>query len=243
MNLFEIQKLTKRYDQHQVLHELDLVINEGEITAIIGPSGSGKSTLLRTLNLLEDHQSGTIFYKGQNIHDDAFDQNYYRSKVGMIFQSFNLFNHMTVIQNCNIAQIKVLKRTKEEAEAISLQMLEKVGMKAYAQQSVTLLSGGQKQRVAIARSLCMDPEVLLLDEPTSALDPQMVDEVLEVIKELSQTQHLNLVIVTHEMRFAKAVSDRILFMMDGQIIEDSPADQFFIKPETIQAQQFIAKYL
>ncbi len=243
MNLFEIQKLTKRYDQHQVLHKLDLVINEGEITAIIGPSGSGKSTLLRTLNLLEDHQSGTILYKGQNIHDDAFDQNYYRSKVGMIFQSFNLFNHMTVIQNCNIAQIKVLKRTKEEAEAISLQMLEKVGMKAYAQQSVTLLSGGQKQRVAIARSLCMDPEVLLLDEPTSALDPQMVDEVLEVIKELSQTQHLNLVIVTHEMRFAKAVSDRILFMMDGRIIEDSPADQFFSKPETIQAQQFIAKYL
>lgn len=243
MNLFEIKQLTKRYDQHQVLHELDLVLHEGEITAIIGPSGSGKSTLLRTLNLLENHQSGTILYKGQNIHEATFDQNHYRSKVGMIFQSFNLFNHMTVIQNCNIAQMKVLKRTKEEAEAISLQMLEKVGLKAYAQQSVTLLSGGQKQRVAIARSLCMDPEVLLLDEPTSALDPQMVDEVLEVIKDLSQTQHLNLVIVTHEMRFAKAVSDRIIFMMDGQIIEDSPADQFFTKPKTSQAQQFISKYL
>lgn len=243
MTLFEIKQLTKNYGKHQVLQGIDLTLNENEITTIIGPSGSGKSTLLRTLNLLEEIQSGSILYKGQDIHDPALDINRYRSQVGMIFQQFNLFNHLTVIDNCNIAQVKVLKRSANEAEQVSLQMLDKVGLKPFAKQPVTLLSGGQKQRVAIARTLCMNPEVLLLDEPTSALDPQMVDEVLEVIKDLSLSQQINLTIVTHEMRFAKEISDRIIFMMDGQIVEDQSAEVFFHNPSTPQAQQFIAKYL
>ncbi len=243
MSLFEIKNLSKNYDKHQVIQDLSLTLLPQQVTAIIGPSGSGKSTLLRTLNLLEDIQAGSIEYQGQEIHADTFNKNIYRAEVGMIFQQFNLFNHLTVLENCNLAQQKVLKRSKKEATAISLSMLDKVGLKNYAEQSVTLLSGGQKQRVAIARALCMNPQVLLLDEPTSALDPQMVDEVLEVIKELSTTQKITMIIVTHEMRFAKEISDRVIFMMDGKIIEDSDSKTFFSQPRTLEGQKFITKYL
>lgn len=242
MKQIVVKDIHKYFDGLEILKGIDLEIAKGEILTFIGPSGGGKSTLLRCINLLEDYEEGQILYNGKDIKENSFNLEQYRREVGMIFQRFNLFNNLNVLENLNIGQIKVLKRTKEEATVKSEQMLKKVGLEQFANQKVQRLSGGQMQRVAIARSLCMDPEVILLDEPTSALDPQMVDEVLEVIKDLSQTG-LTLVIVTHEMRFARDISDRIAFLKDGRLLEEGPPDKIFSNPETEDMKQFLKKYL
>ncbi|MFB0919219.1 MAG: amino acid ABC transporter ATP-binding protein [Clostridiaceae bacterium] len=242
MKQIVIKDLHKYFDGLEILKGIDLEIEEGEIITFIGPSGSGKSTLLRCINLLEEYEEGDILYNGNNIKEKSFNLEHYRKEVGMIFQRFNLFNNLDVLENLNIGQIKVLKRNKEEATAKSMEMLKKVGLEAFANQKVQRLSGGQMQRVAIARSLCMDPEVILLDEPTSALDPQMVDEVLEVIKDLSNSG-LTLVIVTHEMRFARDISDRIAFLKDGKLLEQGSPEQIFTNPQTDEMKLFLKKYI
>lgn len=237
-----IANLHKSYDSQEVLKGINISVNKGEIISIIGSSGSGKSTLLRCINLLEDYQDGIIEYENQNIKNHHFNLENYRSKVSMIFQNFNLFGHMTVLENCIIAQKTVLKRSSDEAKIIALENLDKVGLIEYAQQSVKLLSGGQQQRVAIARALSMNPKVLLLDEPTSALDPQMVDEVLEVIQKLAATG-ITMIIVTHEMRFAKTISDRIIYMKDGVVIEDNPAEIIFSTQSHPLTQNFVKQFI
>lgn len=211
------------------------------MVTIIGSSGSGKSTLLRCINLLEIPDGGNILYKGKNILNGKLPLTTYRSKVGMVFQSFNLFANKTVLENCMIGQIKVLKRSKEEAQKIAMQHLEEVGMQNFADASSTRLSGGQKQRVAIARALCMDPEVLLFDEPTSALDPEMVGDVLEVMQTLAK-EGLTMAIVTHEMQFAKDVSDRVIFMDKGVIAEQGSPQKIFENPEQDRTKQFLSRY-
>jgi len=211
------------------------------VVTIIGSSGSGKSTLLRCINLLEIPDGGNILYKGTNILNGKLPLTTYRSKVGMVFQSFNLFANKTVLENCMIGQIKVLKRSKEEAQKIAMQHLEEVGMQNFADASSTRLSGGQKQRVAIARALCMDPEVLLFDEPTSALDPEMVGDVLEVMQTLAK-EGLTMAIVTHEMQFAKDVSDRVIFMDKGVIAEQGSPQKIFENPEQDRTKQFLSRY-
>lgn len=211
------------------------------MVTIIGSSGSEKSTLLRCINLLEIPDGGNILYKGKNILNGKLPLTTYRSKVGMVFQSFNLFANKTVLENCMIGQIKVLKRSKEEAQKIAMQHLEEVGMQNFADASSTRLSGGQKQRVAIARALCMDPEVLLFDEPTSALDPEMVGDVLEVMQTLAK-EGLTMAIVTHEMQFAKDVSDRVIFMDKGVIAEQGSPQKIFENPEQDRTKQFLSRY-
>ena len=211
------------------------------MVTIIGSSGSGKSTLLRCINLLEIPDGGNILYKGTDILSGKLPLTTYRSKVGMVFQSFNLFANKTVLENCMIGQIKVLKRSKEEAQKIAMQHLEEVGMQNFADASSTRLSGGQKQRVAIARALCMDPEVLLFDEPTSALDPEMVGDVLEVMQTLAK-EGLTMAIVTHEMQFAKDVSDRVIFMDKGVIAEQGSPQKIFENPEQDRTKQFLSRY-
>ena len=208
--IIEIRHLQKHFGDLHVLHDIDFNVNKGEVVTIIGSSGSGKSTLLRCINLLEIPDGGEIKFDKQNILDTKMDLGKYRSKMLMVFQSFNLFTNLSVLQNCMIGQTKVLKRSKEEAKQRAMAALKQVGMEAFANADSTRLSGGQKQRVAIARALCMDPEVLLFDEPTSALDPEMVGDVLDVMKSLAK-QGLTMVIVTHEMQFAKDVSDRVIF--------------------------------
>ena len=236
-----ISNLSKTFGDHEVLKDISLDINKGEVVSIIGSSGSGKSTLLRCINLLEEPTGGDIKINGLSIINEEIKKETLRSKLGMVFQSFNLFNNMNVLKNCMIGQITVLKRKKEEAKANALKYLNMVGMSQYINARPTQLSGGQKQRVAIARALAMDPECLLFDEPTSALDPEMVDEVLDVIKNLAKTG-LTMVIVTHEMQFARDVSSRIIFIDEGKILEDRPANQFFndIKKERIKA--FLKRY-
>ena len=211
------------------------------MVTIIGSSGSGKSTLLRCINLLEIPDGGNILYKGTNILNGKLPLTTYRSKVGMVFQSFNLFANKTVLENCMIGQIKVLKRSKEEAQKIAMQHLEEVGMQNFADASSTRLSGGQKRRVAITRALCMDPEVLLFDEPTSALDPEMVGDVLEVMQTLAK-EGLTMAIVTHEMQFAKDVSDRVIFMDKGVIAEQGSPQKIFENPEQDRTKQFLSRY-
>ena len=236
-----ISNLSKTFGDHEVLKDISLDINKGEVVSIIGSSGSGKSTLLRCINLLEEPTGGDIKINGLSIINEEIKKETLRSKLGMVFQSFNLFNNMNVLKNCMIGQITVLKRKKEEAKANALKYLNMVGMSQYINARPAQLSGGQKQRVAIARALAMDPECLLFDEPTSALDPEMVDEVLDVIKNLAKTG-LTMVIVTHEMQFARDVSSRIIFIDEGKILEDRPANQFFndIKKERIKA--FLKRY-
>ena len=241
-HVIEIQHLKKSYGNLDVLHDVNLSIDEGQVMTIIGSSGSGKSTLLRCINLLEIPTGGTIAYRGKKILDGNMNINSYRSKVGMVFQSFNLFANKTVLENCMIAQIKVLKRNKEEARQIALKHLSAVGMEKFAQASVTTLSGGQKQRVAIARSLCMDPDVLLFDEPTSALDPEMVLDVLNVMKELAN-EGMTMIVVTHEMGFAKTVANRVVFLEDGKIVEDTDAKTFYENPESDRAKDFLSKVM
>ena len=237
--MIEIKHLSKSFGTQHVLNDISLQVNEGEVVCLIGASGSGKSTLLRCVNLLETPQSGQIIVDGVDI-TASFNIDEYRSKVGMIFQSFNLFPHLNVLNNCTLAQIKVLKRTKEEAESVAKENLKKVGMLDFAYQNVTKLSGGQKQRVAIARALCMNPKVLLLDEPTSALDPELVGEVLDVIKDLAQSG-LTMLIVTHEMSFAKDVANKVVFMDQGIVVEADQPSKLFYSPKHERTKAFLSR--
>ena len=240
--IIEINHLSKAFGHNVVLKDINAKFYQGEVVCVIGSSGSGKSTMLRCLNLLETPTSGDILFKNESIITKKIDINKYRSKVGMCFQSFNLFNNMTVLQNCMIGQQKVLKRQKEEAKKIAIEFLAKVNMAAYINANVTLLSGGQKQRVAIARALAMSPEVLLFDEPTSALDPEMVGEVLDVIKNLAN-EKMTMIIVTHEMDFARRLADRVMFMDQGVIAEEGSSEKIFSSPENIRTKEFLKRVL
>lgn len=241
-NIFEIENLEKSFGANEVLKGINFKVQKGEVVSIIGSSGSGKSTLLRCINLLEEPDSGRILYHGENILEENSSINNYRTKVGMVFQSFNLFNNMSVLENCVIGQVKVLKRSRDEAVKIADQFLEKVGMYPFRDARPTSLSGGQKQRVAIARSLAMNPEVLLFDEPTSALDPEMVKEVLNVMRDLAE-EGLTMLVVTHEMGFARDVSNRVLFMDKGVIAVDEDSKEFFTNPKTQRAKEFLSMVL
>ena len=225
--VIELRNLRKRFGDHEVLSDINLSVKRGEVVTIIGASGSGKSTMLRCINLLETPTSGEILYNGTNIQTEIDSLYRYRARVGMVFQQFNLYNNMNALENCVIGQVKVLKRSREEARVIAMEYLDKVGMKQYINAKPAQLSGGQKQRVAIARSLAMSPEVMLFDEPTSALDPEMVGEVLSVMKSLAQSG-LTMLVVTHEMSFARDVSDRVVFMDKGLIEEDNTPGDLFI---------------
>ena len=237
-----IKHLNKVFGTHEVLKDISFSVQSGEVVTIIGSSGSGKSTLLRCVNLLEKPTSGEILYNGKNILDEDTNIYEYRTHLGMVFQQFNLFNNLNVLENCTVGPIKVLKKSKEEAEEIAKSFLEKVGMSAYLNARPRQLSGGQKQRVAIARSLSMQPDVLLFDEPTSALDPEMVNEVLETMKSLAHTG-LTMIIVTHEMEFARDVSDRVIFMDKGVIAEEGTAEQIFTNPQKERTKEFLMRVL
>ena len=240
--VISVQDLSKSFGDHEVLRKIDMDVCEGEIICIVGSSGSGKSTLLRCINKLETQTSGRILFRGKEIRDDQNQINDYRARVGMVFQSFNLFNNMTVLQNCMICTRKVLHLSKEEAFDRAISHLKEVGMAPFIHAKPAQLSGGQKQRVAIARSLCMDPEVLLFDEPTSALDPEMVGEVLNVMKQLATTG-LTMIIVTHEMAFARDVSTRTIFMDRGFVAEDAAPAQLFSNPRNPRTREFLSRYL
>lgn len=239
--IITVKNLGKQFGENIVLKDVNFHVNKGEIITIIGSSGSGKSTLLRCLNLLEYPDKGEIYYQDNNILDKKTNINKLRTEIGMVFQSFNLFNNKNVIENCMLSQIKVLKKDKEEALDKSLEELSKVGMQDYSYQDVKTLSGGQKQRVAIARSLCMDPTVMLFDEPTSALDPETVGEVLTVIKNLANSG-MTMVIVTHEMDFAKEISDRIVFMSEGIILEEGTPKEIFENPKNERTKAFLKRF-
>ena len=236
--ILKVGHLSKSFGANAVLKDIDFTVSKGDVTCIIGASGSGKSTLLRCINLLETPTSGEILFHDKKINGKGVKAADYRTKVGMVFQSFNLFNNMTVLENCMVGQTRVLKKNREEAKKNAMRYLEKVGMAPYINARPRQLSGGQKQRVAIVRSLCMHPEIMLFDEVTAALDPEMVREVLDVMLELAQ-QGLTMVIVTHEMQFAKAVADRIIFIDGGKIVEEAPPEQFFTAPKTQRAQAFL----
>ena len=240
--VISIQNLSKTFGTNEVLKDISFEVKQGEVVTIIGSSGSGKSTLLRCVNLLEKPTSGEIFYNGQNILEHAKSIYEYRTHVGMVFQQFNLFNNLNVLENCIVGPMKVLKKSKEEAENIAKEFLEKVGMAAYINAKPRQLSGGQKQRVAIARALSMEPDVLLFDEPTSALDPEMVNEVLETMKSLAHTG-LTMIVVTHEMGFAKEVSDRVVFMDKGVIAEEGTPEQIFENPQVDRTKEFLGRVL
>ncbi|MBQ3584357.1 MAG: amino acid ABC transporter ATP-binding protein [Lachnospiraceae bacterium] len=240
--MIEIQDLSKSFGEHEVLRKIDFSVKKGEVICILGSSGSGKSTLLRCVNRLEHPTNGKIIYHGKEVRDIQKEVNEYRSKVGMVFQSFNLFNNMTVLENCMAGTRKVLHLPKEEAYNRAIKHLKAVGMAPYINAKPSQLSGGQKQRVAIARGLCMNPEVLLFDEPTSALDPEMVGEVLNVMKELAQTG-LTMLIVTHEMGFARDVSSRIIFMDQGYVAEDATPEEFFTCPKSPRTKEFLKRYI
>ena len=239
--ILEVHHLGKSFGSHEILRDIDFSVRPGDVTCIIGPSGSGKSTLLRCMNLLEVPSSGEISYHGADIMDKHMNVPEYRSRVGMVFQSFNLFNNMTVLKNCTVGQEKVLKKSKEEAEKNALMSLEKVGMAPYINAKPKQLSGGQKQRVAIARALAMEPEILLFDEPTSALDPQMVGEVLEVMRKLAK-DGLTMIIVTHEMAFARDVSKHVIFMGDGVIVEEGTSSDIFDHPKKEITKEFLSRF-
>jgi len=240
--IIDIQHLNKSFGTHQVLRDINFSVNKGEVVSIIGSSGSGKSTLLRCINLLEKPSGGQIIYRGENILDEKHDIFAYRRHLGMVFQQFNLFNNHNVLNNCVVGQVKVLKRSREEAEKVAMKYLQVVGMDKYINAKPKQLSGGQKQRVAIARALSMDPDVMLFDEPTSALDPEMVGEVLKVMKELAGSG-LTMLIVTHEMEFARDVSDRVVFMDKGVIAEEGSPDQIFNHPTQERTREFLARTL
>ena len=241
-NIIEIQHLEKNFGSHKVLSDIDFSVKKGDVTTIIGVSGSGKSTLLRCINVLETPSGGKILFHGKDIDEKGFSVTDYRAKVGMVFQSFNLFNNMTVLQNCMVGQIKVLGKKKDEAEEKAKYFLEKVGMLPYINAKPKQLSGGQKQRVAIARALAMEPEVLLFDEPTSALDPQMVGEVLAVMRQLA-AEGLTMIVVTHEMAFARDVSSRVVFMKDGVIWEEGTPEDIFANPQKEETKEFLARFI
>lgn len=240
--MIKIEKLCKNYDKLEVLKGIDAQVNKGDIIAIIGPSGSGKSTFLRCINKLEEPTGGHIYIKNQDIMSDNTDINLIRQKVGMVFQHFNLFPHKTVMENLTLAPMKLKNLSQEEAEKKALILLEKVGLKDKASAYPNQLSGGQKQRIAIARALAMEPEVMLFDEPTSALDPEMIKEVLDVMRELAQ-EGMTMLIVTHEMGFAKNVANRIFFMDRGTILEDTTPTELFSNPKHERTQEFLNKVL
>lgn len=240
--VIDIQHLSKSFGAHEVLKDIDFSVNKGEVVCIIGSSGSGKSTLLRCVNLLEKPSGGQIIYNGENILDENHDIYAYRRKLGMVFQQFNLFNNHDVLSNCVVGQVKVLKRSREEAERVALKYLKVVGMEKYINAKPKQLSGGQKQRVAIARALSMEPDVMLFDEPTSALDPEMVGEVLKVMKELAESG-LTMLIVTHEMGFAREVADRVVFMDKGVIAEEGTPEQIFNSPTQERTREFLKRTL
>ena len=240
--IIEVRHLSKSFGTHVVLRDVDFTVNHGDVTCVIGASGSGKSTLLRCINLLETPTHGSVLFHGQDITAKGSDPCTYRAKVGMVFQSFNLFNNMTVLDNCTAGLRYVLHQDKETARKTALSNLEKVGMAPYINAKPRQLSGGQKQRVAIARALAMDPEVLLFDEPTSALDPEMVGEVLDVMKQLAQ-EGMTMVVVTHEMGFAREVGARVLFMADGKIVEQNTPAEIFSHPREERTKAFLSKVL
>ena len=240
--VISIKDLSKSFGKHEVLRKIDMEVKEGEIICIVGSSGSGKSTLLRCINKLERQTTGNIYFRGKEVRDAQREVNEYRAKVGMVFQSFNLFNNMTVLQNCMLCTRKVLHLSKAEAFDRAITHLKEVGMAPFINAKPDQLSGGQKQRVAIARALCMNPEVLLFDEPTSALDPEMVGEVLNVMKELATTG-LTMIIVTHEMAFARDVSTRTIFMDRGYVAEDAPPSELFTNPKNPRTREFLSRYL
>ena len=240
-NILEIRHLGKSFGTHEVLRDIDFTVKKGDVISIIGASGSGKSTLLRCVNLLETPSSGQILYHDTDVAGRGVNAPEYRSHVGMVFQSFNLFNNMSVLKNCMVGQMKVLKRSKEEARQQALKYLEKVGMAPYINAKPRQISGGQKQRVAIARALAMDPEVLLFDEPTSALDPEMVGEVLNVMQALTQ-EGMTMLVVTHEMAFARDVSSQVVFMHQGVICEQGTPAQVFGDPQQQETKEFLARF-
>ena len=240
-NIIEVRHLSKSFGTHEVLRDIDFTVKKGDVTSIIGASGSGKSTLLRCINLLENPTSGEILYHSENVVRRGFNAAAYRSRVGMVFQSFNLFNNMTVLENCIVGQVKVLKKSREEARQHAMYYLEKVGMAPYINAKPRQISGGQKQRVAIARALAMDPEVLLFDEPTSALDPEMVGEVLTVMQSLAQ-EGMTMLVVTHEMAFARDVSTRVVYMNQGVICEEGTPAEVFGNPQKQETKDFLARF-
>ncbi len=240
--ILEIRHLSKAFGKNVVLRDIDFSVEQGDVTCIIGASGSGKSTLLRCINFLEEPTAGDIIYHGKNMMEERMNEAAYRAKVGMVFQSFNLFNNMTVLQNCMVGQEKVLKKDKETARKNAMYFLDKVGMAPYINAKPRQLSGGQKQRVAIARALAMEPEVLLFDEPTSALDPQMVGEVLAVMRKLAK-EGLTMMIVTHEMAFARDVSNHVVYMAGGVIVEEGEPNQIFGNPKSEQTKEFLSRFV
>lgn len=241
--ILEIKHLKKSFGQNEVLKDISLSVNKGEVISIIGSSGSGKSTFLRSINLLEEPTAGQILFHGENVLDKGYDLNNYREKLGMVFQSFNLFENINVLENAIVAQTTVLKRSRTEAEAIAKENLNKVGMtEQYWKAKPKQLSGGQKQRVAIARALSVNPEAMLFDEPTSALDPEMVGEVLKTMQELAKSG-LTMIIVTHEMEFARDVSDRVIFMDKGVIAEEGTPEQIFEHPQQERTKEFLQRFL
>ena len=240
--IIEVKDLKKSFGTLQVLKGINTEVQKGEVVVVIGPSGSGKSTFLRCLNLLETPTAGSIYVDGAEITDPKCDINLHRQKMGMVFQHFNLFNNMTILRNMTLAPMTLLKKSKEDAEARALALLRRVGLEDKANAYPSQLSGGQKQRIAIVRALCMDPEVMLFDEPTSALDPEMVGEVLDVMKELAQ-DGMTMVVVTHEMGFAREVADRVLFMADGKLLEEGTPDEIFTHPKSERLRDFLAKVL
>ena len=241
-SIIEIKHLKKHFGSLEVLNDIDFHCDKGEVITIIGSSGSGKSTLLRCINLLETPDAGEILYHDKDILKGEININEHRTHVGMVFQSFNLFNNKSVLENCMLGQIKVLKRSKADAKEKAMLFLKKVGMESFANASAMQLSGGQKQRVAIVRALAMKPDVILFDEPTSALDPEMVGEVLDLMKELAN-EGMTMVVVTHEMGFAREVANRVLFMDQGKILEEAPPEEFFAHPKNERTKEFLSKVL
>ena len=239
--ILEIRHLGKSFGTHEVLRDIDFTVQKGDVTSIIGSSGSGKSTLLRCINLLETPTSGEILYHGQSVTGPKVNAPEYRSHVGMVFQSFNLFNNMTVLENCVVGQVKVLKKDRETARKNAMRYLEQVGMAPYINAKPRQISGGQKQRVAIARALAMEPEVLLFDEPTSALDPEMVGEVLSVMRGLADSG-MTMLVVTHEMAFARDVSSRVVYMNQGVICEEGTPEQIFGDPQRQETKDFLSRF-
>ena len=240
--ILQVNHLSKSFGANVVLRDIDFTVSQGDVTCIIGASGSGKSTLLRCINLLETPTSGEILFHDRSVTGKGVKASAYRTKVGMVFQSFNLFDNMTVLENCMVGQTKVLRKNKEEARKNAMKYLEKVGMAPYINARPRQLSGGQKQRVAIARALAMEPEVLLFDEPTSALDPEMVGEVLSVMRDLAG-EGLTMLVVTHEMAFARDVSNHVVFMRDGVIWEEGGPQEIFVSPRKEETREFLSRFM
>ena len=239
--ILQVKHLSKSFGKQEVLKDIDFTVNKGDVISILWKSGSGKYTILRCINLLETPNSGEILFHGNNMAGRGANAASYRAKVGMVFQSFNLFNNMTVLENCIVGQVKVLKRNKDEAQKHAMEFLGKVGMAPYINARPRQISGGQKQRVAIARALAMDPEILLFDEPTSALDPEMVGEVLSVMRTIA-SEGMTMLVVTHEMAFARDVSSRVVFMVDGVICEEGTPEQIFSAPKQERTKEFLARF-